>query len=365
LALVLVQYQNVSILSSIATSGSQERKIPPGLLFLVFKQGIVVEQPQHAEQPGRRMLCQTMSLLLEAVHGLLLHHDKLVFVRVLADVVSSRESLSHLVHLASLAPSLTDYEAVLQCRDEYGDSVDASLELEQVGIVARRLLFCLLADRSHSPLLALKAIAGQSLVRAMLVLMSSPGVAMQLFLVHCLEVTPQLLEPLFRLLPIPDCSSCLPFCKTMRFLVRVLRSKATLDENSVMWRPTHLKKQHLTKALQSSNPLVVSAALQFLAQVLKRTSIDAVTKNHLPEPSAVVRVLASGRWGDDPKCLAIVAFSACQVIPRLVQLAGDTSAMDWVKCLVPNNAFSRSLLWLQHKLLACLEQILQQVSAVQ
>ena len=366
----------------IAASSSSSSS--PGLLYEIFREGVALDvngNTAASDDTAEHVVCQSLARLLGSLHRLILLPRGKPAIRFAAEALSSRECGAHLVQWARLAPSATtfDHRAILQ-RQDGGEDDEVGLQSSRLqaqrrlGTVARRFLFCLMADPAHSPFLALKTVAEAPLVRLMQLLLPAPGISIQKFLVHCLEVTPQLSSPLFRSLPVPDpASHTIPWAKTMRFWVRVLRSwqparGGDRPATSPPW-PALLKKQQVTQALQGSNPLVVTVTLQALALYLRKQAVAGTPEEgdmnleavhaemkNLPEIAVLTRLL-NGTSSN------VVAGSVCEVLLRWIQCktAPRPSSIDWVAQFAPASAFDDTPLWLQRKRLVCLEQVLQAV----
>lgn len=397
LATVLVEYNHVSILASLVATSSraqdrkQQQRRPQqnaaGLLTLVFQHGLASLPDDENEDDdseagrahpsqGHREVCTSLIRLLEAVHACLLLQEGKSAWRIMTDLFCARDCLSNLVHLATdLAPPLVEFRDVLVCQDDCDVS---ALPRQRVGTVARRLLYFLLTDAARSPLLAHKNVAEKPLSHAMIQLWTKQpsGVVIQPFLVHCLETSPQLVGPMLRLLPVPDITvgHGLPFCKALRLLSRILQSSACRQNNKSIEWPLHLRKSHLTKALEhqhvASNPLAASVMLHFITHVLQQHDAFApnVLVRHLPDPITVVRLIAPTEGSENGSAMNKhhLAFASCSVLPRLVQLSyvagASSSNVDWVKSLLPScPSFSQKPVFLQRKIISCIERLLELV----
>lgn len=294
--------------------------------------------------------------------------------RVMVELFAAKECMANLVQLATdYAPPVGDFHDVLTSRDAYDSGADADRPpMQQVGIAARRLLFCLLSDNTNSPLLALRQISEQQIVRAMILFWtkSPTGIAIQPFLIHCVESTPQIMVPFLRLLPVPDCTvdQGMPFCRTLRFLILLVQSDTFRQSEINEWPFQLLRKAHLVKTLDpqqaSYSPITASVALHFMTHVAQCAALGSTeTVKNLPEPLAVVRSITSAcEEGDSSTTL--VAYWACTALPKLAMLGASTS-VDWVKFLVPTaETLAKLPLFLQRKMVSCLEELLKAVRSV-
>jgi hypothetical protein len=396
LATSLVEYQQVSLMSSLVTSGGShaDRKqsnqaSPPGLVYQIFQNlpsivglesssssAATVEPATVARGSSRRRFAAALRQLIEAVHSSLLCNEGgggKAMSRVMVELFAAKECMANLVQLATdYAPPVGDFHDVLTYRDTYDPGAGAGADrppMQQVGISARRLLFCLLSDSTNSPLLALRQISEQQIVRAMILFWSkSPtGITIQPFLIHCVKSTPQIMVPFLRLLPVPDCTvdQGMPFCRTLRFLILLVRSGTFRQRKIDEWPFQLLKKAHLVKALDpqqaSYSPLTASVALHFMTHVAQCPALDSTeTVKNVPEPLVVVRsITAACEVGDSSTTL--VAYWACIALPKLAMLGASTN-VDWVKFLVPTaETLAKQPLFLQRKIASCLEELLVSV----
>jgi len=307
LASVLVEQEDSVVLSCIGTSGAKDRKIRPGLLFLVLKDGI----SDVAAPAGRGMhssFLRNISRLLVSIRLVLARNR--IQNRYLTDIFS-RDCIQNLCHIATCAPRLGDFPSV-----QFGDILKASdcysarlTPFEQVVVDARRLIFPVLAQTERSPLLLslregnrraghCEEILGRGLS---LLLENHNGVEIQRFVVHCASTTPSLLPSLMRLLSFPDPKKTFAFIHRLYTVGRILRygpppaecvSKCPTPMDAPLKDtflatifPTHLKKQHLSKALQSSNPFLVSETLKLLLLQFRQFLALCQDTNSLPNPT--------------------------------------------------------------------------------
>jgi hypothetical protein len=298
LGAVLVEWNDPTTTSYVATSGSRERKIQPGLLYLALRFGLTdaafngSDDKDNDEQ--NEEFLETVARLLEAVRGLLptkgRNKEDTLSRRALTELLAA-DALQHISRIATCAAKLVDFESVLTADDAHDD---LSL-LEEVGMQAQRLLFPLLADSSRSPFLSrisgkvedkTSTINAQQIVKAMNELLSKQGsIPMQKFLVHILLNSPLLAQTFNRSLSIPDSKVVWGFLSQLGFVGRVLKDGPSVSSCivegtnlditlSLLVLPC-LKKQALSKALTSSNPLVVCEVLKTTIILLRRFATSA------------------------------------------------------------------------------------------
>ena len=320
LACVLAETWDPTVLSYIATPGSRERKISPGILHMAFRFGLTdslfgssamranTDEPEsfyddYLDGVYRLMtVARTLSTTAST--------SELLSVRAMSDLFVG-EAVANLATLAGNAPPLVSHEQVLAGTDTYrnttidtdeSDHDDGLPFLQEIGVESRRLLFALLASDTESPFLLrinngpnqsnnkshgrtirqpeTRSIAFLStcLAKALhRVVESSMSLPIQRFIKTCLTKTPPLLPTFFRLLTIPDVQSdMLGFLARLRLAQRLLDgssvvdlSQLTQEEQKESLLPKHLTKQALAKALQSKSGMVVEAVLKTLTAVLK------------------------------------------------------------------------------------------------
>jgi hypothetical protein len=288
----------------------------------------------------------------------------------------------------------------------------AQTALEEAGAESQQILFSFLADPERSPFLSrinnskqddkLAAQCAQQLVRAMMLLLQRrPSLAMQRFLIHCLQTTPKLVPYFFKVIPVPDPKQqTFPFVARMGFLFRLIREAPTTatavscvgngdrvdsqdaDEIIVSIIPQNLKKHILSKALQSSNALIASETLKLLCALVDRYRRFLVDNkedtgeelNSLLADTFIRRLpdmqpLLSMRsrfdpftGGDGAKASTIVIGHVCTVLNsyalNLPQMLHSVK-FDWAK-LLPTSAetFCSASPVLQFQLLQTLENVL-------
>jgi hypothetical protein len=417
LAAVLTEWQDGAIVSFITTKGSRERKINPGILYVAVRHGLDGSSVENHDETYNDYLA-TVTRLLRAIRVLLLDAERdsrrsLMSKRDLVDLLAG-DALTHIAQLAASAPPLTDsksYEQILSGKDIYSTLTAVRI----AGMQSRRILFFLLADSARSPFLSritgskmgdkMAINCAQELVRAMMLLLQRSGsLPMQRFLIHCLRTTPLLVPHFFRMIIVPDPKQTFAFIARMGFLFHLTQevppalslsfeSGDQIDANEVDRAvlsivPANLKKHVLTKAVQSSNALVVSETLKLLYSLTYRfrTLLQDIKQKQeqfsnllmeafvrrLPDLQAVLSVRSRFdpfASGGNRKASAIVTGHVCKVLDAYASsLPESLNAIkfDWIK-LLPENAvtFCSGTPILQLQLLNTLEKILalQEVSA--
>jgi hypothetical protein len=416
LAAVLVEWQDGAIVSYIATKGSRERKINPGILYVAVRQGLADPRFENPDKTDDDYLA-TVTRLLRAIGVLLLDAERdsrrtLMSKRDLVDLFAG-DALTHISQLATSAPPLTDsksHEQILPGKD----ASSPVTPIQIAGVQSRRILFLLVADSSRSPFLS--RITGskmgdktaincsQQLVRAMMLLLQRSGsLPMQRFLIHCLWTTPLLVPHFFQMIMVPDPKQTFAFIARMGFLFHLAReappasslfseSGDQLDTNQadravLSIFPANLKKHVLTKAVQSSNVLVVSETLKLLYSLIYRfrTLLRGMKEKQekfsnllmeafvrrLPDLQAILSVRSRFNpfaAGGTANASAILIGYVCKVLDAYaLSLPEPLNAIkfDWIK-LLPENAVTlcSGAPILQLQLLSTLEKILtlQEVS---
>ena len=285
-----------------------------GLLHVSLQQLVEVE-PQCEETVGG---------MLEALRRAMVYQANNVF---------TREALLNLVQLAKAAPSVESYTSIL-------DAVDsADEEVSMASIESRRLLFLLLGSPSQSPVLGDESLRPHVL-RVWTILLDTPTRMLQDFCVHCTLQVDWLLPALLKQLSIPD-----PSKQAFAWIARMNLFRKLQVAHGSIEVPSHLKKQLLSRALQSKNPLVVFETLKVLVLLVSWRSV-------VPEAQVLVSLL--GRCSvEGSKTEHVVLGLLCD----LLRTQSNVS-YDWSKLLGKESAvFCSAPLWLQHKILRCLQTL--------
>ena len=371
LASALTEWNDPTTTSYVATSGSRERKIQPGVLFLCVRYGLV-DSLLHGS--GEKMddfhevYLIEVGRLLNAIRGLLPSQrqekkDDTLTRRALADLLAA-EALQNISKITSCAPKLVHYEAVLMAKDE---CIENASRLEIVGMQARRLLFPILADSARSPFLSritrkaedkTSTIYSQYIVKAMNELLTKQGsIPMQKFLVHILSSTPLLAHNFLRSLSVPDCKVVFGFISQIGFIGRVLKDGPSVV--SCLVEPSNIdhilsilvlpcfKKQAMTKALQSTNPLVVCEVLKMTIILLQRFGshfnknpcnssvlMDAFSKRLIDLPTLLIVRAKFDPFKESSKVNDVVTGMLCQCLVTFSTILPAVCAkFDWTKLL--------------------------------
>lgn len=386
LATVLVEQHDNVIMSCITTPGAKDRKLRPGLLFLILNDGLsdftaktAIAMSQAAARPIANLLTSLRVALIRGV----------IPKRSLVDLFSSRDCVPHLCRMAvTHAPALSEvsctFRDVLDAADSYS-GVDLSLALNHVGVAARRLLFLLLASRDHSPLLL--ALEGnetsaknseQVIAKALVLLLdTSKGLEIQRFIFHCVSIASGLMSALFCVLTFPDPKKTFAFMKKLNFAGRLLQHVPLPSKYVPGWDetifPKELKRQHLSKALQTSCPLLVVETTWFMQVALKRYSLfaekaaghtesmDETFFQRMPELQVILATISQFCLA---KSLASQEVTRCLYeFMRILVLKHPpilrSVTFDWSK-LIPSDArnFCSTPLHLQITVLKCLREII-------
>jgi hypothetical protein len=277
-----------------------------------------------------------MTQLLQAVRHLLLNHQKSISTatnkRWLMELFS-RECIQQLCDVTtSWAPPLQNYKEVVgSIHASNGNNITVGTATTEndmhhhvvVGIEARRLLFLLLVDIHHSPLLRalhdtktnLRPSSFEStvvqviLVKALihLVLHSNHDtfiLEVHRFVLYVINLSPTLLPTLLRMVPIPvDDSKRRPFIvlsrlslmsSLLRYGPRAIHcfdvttkltecNQESIHDDTIVLTvlPMAIKKQILVKLLQNTNSLIALEAFKLLVIIIRRCRDYFLDLEHL------------------------------------------------------------------------------------
>jgi hypothetical protein len=276
-----------------------------------------------------------MTQLLQAVRHLLLNHQKSISTatnkRWLMELFS-RECIQQVCDLTTgWAPPLQNYKELVGSihASNGNDSEDTATTANDmhhhvmVGIEARRLLFLLLVDIHHSPLLRVlhdtktnhrsssfeSTVVQVILVKALihLVLHSNHDTSIlevHRFVLYVVNLSPTLLPTLLRMVPIPvDDSKRRPFIVLSRLslMSTLLRygpraihcfdvttkltecNQESVHDDTIVLTvlPMAIKKQILVKLLQNTNSLIVLEAFKLLVIIIRRCRDYFLDLEHL------------------------------------------------------------------------------------
>ncbi|CAJ1918000.1 unnamed protein product [Cylindrotheca closterium] len=404
LANFLLKMQDTVVNTYICTSGSKERKVKPGILFVALREGLLPgkaksQSPNDIDNDGDATdYMDAVADLLKSFRLLILNQPKSMNSRLLSELLSG-EPIQNLCFLLTHAPRLSGkntYLSIVNEKDTYGGDIES---LPNVGLEARRIVFPLLYDSSRSPYLSASKhgkLDAQHLGKILLSLLWTPsgGIGMQKFLIACAQKTPALLPILFRLLTFPDPKHAYDFVATAHFVSALLlqgpsvedcltgEEGSNVQEILLALFPEKFKKQALTKAMQSKNSLVVMGCIMLFSNVLKRLEklradaskslkwsddfIQEATDTTLqlfPDIQVLLKIRMSFDAFSRSKESAIVNERLFQVIILIVKVSPtsvQTAGFDWMK-LVPNdtNRFFKAVPFVQRSLLRTLRHVIK------
>jgi hypothetical protein len=403
LATALLVEKDAVVSSCISTAGVKDRKVHPGILYLALKDGLseTFLDTLALKSAKNYRLLEEVARLLHSLRLNLMDRPELLHKRTLADLFS-RDAVKNLCDVAAHAPPLTDTITFLETL-QATDSYHSLTRLEEAGVEARRALFPLLAVTRLSPFIrSLRVDTGssrtgeQQLVRAMILLLDSHrGLEIQRFLLYCVEVTPCLFPALFRALSFPDARKCSSFLSRLNFVSRLVREGPPpslclvnvekliddhrFDQILLVVLPVGLKRNTLSKAVQSSNPLVVNETLQLLVLAIGRFRalkshlgkhaktdtlglLDDAFTHWLPDLQIVLATLSRFANLSRNKFNVFVVANICALVRAFVSaVPGSVREVkfDWIK-LLPDSAdvFCKSTHSIQMLLLRTLRDVL-------
>jgi len=280
--------------------------------------------------------------------------------------------------------------------------------LECVAVEGRNLLFLLLIDVQSSPFLQVihdtrsvdntfyKSLAHQ-LTRCIHMLVTSTyDTSLRERIVEYLQNSPPLLPFFFRSFSLPEPSPSSTFFSRISFirsllekgpvhstwLGETLEASQEQHDNCTLWiMPSRLSKNYLTKAIQSSNAMIVSHMLKLITSILRRTAI--FTREMDQDKRALLTDMIQKRLPDLQTFLAIrsrfdpfratsqlspentssvhcdsnyfVIFYLCCLLQQYRSLFEVSTQYDWTK-LLPDSpeSFRTSPIWFQTRLIQTL-----------
>lgn len=422
---VLVDHCDSVVFTCISTPGMRDRKIPSGLLYVTLQSGLIdlfeplgdgTKEPPSGTRNRSSAFYHATTTLLQSLRQILSKKippsSRRTWIELFSkDAVHALCKLSIQAHALSSADEMqantssVGFQQVLEGSDSYPESLfPSSLHMTLV-CEARRLLFLLLGDPDHSPLLQDEKLLrrGQTghpkqqqpvaVIRALNLLLDSVrGIEVQRFAIYCMARTPLLLPAFFHAASFPDAKRTFVFLQRLRFIQRILvkgpsvslcllKARGELIEHkadileSIL--PTGLKKPYLSKALHSLNPLVVSETLKVLIHAVRR--FESFSLQQKTAAGAEADVLAIAFFERMPDLIVILSTTArfdmsssqagAFVVGYAIQLV-DTIAhalprallgwrFDWLKFLPKNaEAFCAAPLFLQRNVLSFLNKML-------
>jgi hypothetical protein len=403
LATALLAQRDAVVDSCISTAGVKDRKVHPGILFLALKEGIsdTFLDTLALKSAKNYPFISEVARLLHSLRSDLMDQADLIHKRTFADLFS-RDAVKNLGDIAAHAPAFTaaiTFRETLHANDKY----PSLTRLEKAGVEARRVLFPLLAVTRLSPFIQSQKVdtkssrtGEQQMVRAMILLLDSHrGLEIQRFLLYCVEITPSLFPALFRALLFPDSKKCASFLSRLNFVSRLLREgpppalclinveklvdDRRFDQILAVVLPAGLKRATISKAVQSSNPLVVNETLKLLVLALGRfRALKMHLENHvkadaldlladafthwLPDLQIVLATLSRFANLSRNKCNVFVVANICALVQAFVSVVPQSVRevkFDWIK-LLPDSAevFCKSPRSIQITLLKALRDVL-------
>ena len=386
---VLLNHSDSVIISCIVSSGHRERKVPPGILYLVCRDGFSL--PKDLLSDPKTMFAQKLSLILKVMVEVLFESRDLVSNRMLLDLIS-KEFVDAIVNLATLYPFPEDFNAMGMFVRTDANVLDP---LRCVAQSAQAIIARLLLDRNASPILTGLGAQNASgskhcmyLTVRMLnaILDQSATLSTNRFVIHCLNKSPRILGSFFTIVNLPGpkdndfnvVKRVHFFCSTLQHgpSLHSCMQKEQLDSAESLTNciaPVAIRKAIMTNLLRGKNHLILSEVLRFCLCAIKRVQalistgdlaevaeerIIARLKQQLPELSVLISVTSS--FGAETKqknrivfyrVLEVLRLSG-QVIPSWL----SESAFDYAKILPSTSQMLNFPVFLQHKMLATLSE---------
>lgn len=363
LAVSLLEYDDWLVGSLITTQGSKDRKVVPGILVDVLRDGITAS----LSAPG-------MVSLLEKLLRLLRTKLSSSFRNACAQLFTTH-TMENLSRLSALAPVLSDpFLSVLKGEDSY----DSLSDPEKAGVEARRLVLTVLCDSEHSPLFGRHDTDKRS--RALLLLFRDQrGIGMSRIMLRCISITPELLPSLFRSLDVPDCNRTSPFLKTLGMVSLLLQHGPSecwtipkVDLASCIF-PLNFRKQDISRALLSSNTLIVSETLKFIVRACDRflevsekssraLAVDDVNAfvQRIPDIQVLIGIVSRFDMLQTPAGSLVTSW-VCLVLRRLYRTSANLfseSAFDCMKLLPRDRVgFCSTPIGSQLAVLTCVKEL--------
>jgi hypothetical protein len=394
------------VFSCIATVGNKGASSSSGLLGFILKDALT---SSLSCKSGMARLMRAMEVLLQDRSN--------SRKRVLLELFCQRDIVPHICQLAYLEASPNDhYHSWKDLLEIVAPAIEDSnfgKGKHSASTEARRLLYVLLADRNHSPLLQgydhnnmhFRDACENILVRAMISLFEQDQNATDTrnFLLRVIKTTPPLLPSLFAKISVVSPKEVQTMSlASLRRLHCVAHWVAHGPTAMTCWKqrgdcnkdvdfrqndsfllslvlPTSLNKQIFGRLLQSSNALVVVEALKFYIFVLRRCAtffmelsksdherISVVESIHeklitaLPDFKLLLPLLS--KHGNNQKSDTIIYGFICEAVGAYVSTFSENNLAilaDWTK-LLPRDAetFCRAPLAVQRMVLKAIRVIL-------
>ena len=220
------------------------------------------------------------------------------------------------------------------------------------------------------------------------------------FLVYCIQQYPPLFPEFFRVISIPDPGKHFPFMSTLRFLGVLIHQgpspcdcfanleltanaeTSTTDLLAAIW-PSKLKRQAVTKAMQSENPLVVLECVKFLLGTIERFgtldqslpdeisspalqgSVRSEVVSLLPDLQVILAVRSKKDISPDSKGGSMIYFALHLLLERYTlnfPAQVSESSFDWMKLIPQSHEFLKAPSFVQQTMLRCLGSIVRACS---
>lgn len=420
LVTTLCEWKDPGLLATIMSAGAKERKLPPGLLYTVLRATRLWKSVASAkatpEDTPTTGAAATIAPSVSFVNILLGRLLRALRVALQEGVLRRRQKLwldlwssggdawQNLIQLASLTPvtswnqdtdvNMTTETQQPQPQNQHQHGCVSSQE-------AGRLLTLFLTNTQGSPLLLLinsesvgdhdtstvhaKSQASQQLVRSLTYLLDHRPLygrhelmALHAFVLQCLQITPALAQPFFRAVTIPEVT--MPYALVARWHLISKFLTTVESQTNIAW--SDKLKHVLSKALQSSNAMVVAETLKLILNLLESHVRSDKTHQALPEDVQTrankslesngffeLQVLLSvrSRWNPFTRKKAssdmLIVIHLCQLLHAIANLSPrilTASKYDWMKLLPPTAAeFTRSHPLLQVRLFRTLQTLLE------
>lgn len=413
----LINTKDATVLYYCSSAGSKERKISSGLLVLALREAFKDSfEADDNHSSTRETYYLEQAHFLTSLRDLIWNAPNVLSLRRWNDLLSS-DVLQHLSDISLCAPPLVQVDQVRMVLDGADPSAgDNDSSLSFLGIEARHLLWPLLANPTHSPLLqGLQQTASheghgksssteQAVVRTMCRLLDTHTSTGKLALHNCLlqgiQKTPMLLPSLFQKLSVPDCTKLpLAFLARMRLILQLIQNGpspseclpkivaagAEVNAGAIipLVVPVNLKKNLFGKAIQSKNAIIVSETLKVLHCVLLRVGslreqhslpkseggsnfwplLSAKMATILPDIQVLLSTLSRYDLEGEGRAAPIVCGHLAQLLQTCASILPEVLQavkFDWIK-LLPSQAelFLGLPVMLQLRLLRTLETLME------
>jgi hypothetical protein len=371
------------VLASIASPGVRDRRLAPGLLYLALKEMAVlsVSPPLPEETAEESSPSAALCKNLLAAQGQVLVALRHVLSQVGVEFFS-HEIVQQMGKLAVAAPPLSEggtFRSVLEQTDFYDEDDGGKVDQQPDVIESRRLLLMLLDQAASRKLRLHASIAVRGLTQ--LLIGGNAGLEMRAFVLHCLHTNPFWLLPFVQSFTVGSNREDFGLLAQINFLSKLMRQgpapqysrgRLLMTAEEVALQILPLKKQSISKALQSTNGVVLSQTIYLLLHSLRRfakvsgtvpeelrADLGKILVNSLPEGKALVKI-CSRLQDDGPDrhayligLLSELFTELARSFPVFIQSNVDPSR------LLPKDAstFGRMPAFIQWKLLGSLREL--------